>query len=152
MKTLSFLLLISLTGCSTLGTGISGKTSYEMTFSDIIPDQQNTQFSVKVKAPAGDLVEAVGNMDYQWDGGSVSVNQQTNIDSTAQADMLIQMQMINAQILSNLTSQLAPLVGPILENRTANKVIEAETKKAEAQITSEMFNKYMERWSAADEN
>lgn len=150
MFCLAILAALSFTGCATMLPSVAGKTTYSLEFKDITADQ-DTQFVVKVKAPAGDIVDVIGDMDYQWkaDGsGGVKVNQAAGVDSTGQAAMIQEVSAIQAQTMAEILNMLQQLAGPYLTAQTEQAAIRADVDKTEANVTAEQFNAFLERWAA----
>lgn len=107
---------IALQGCATWSPAVGGKTEIETTFSDVLgPDgTQNTQYSQKLKAPAGVEAKDLASMTYQWqpDGsGAIAVSSDRSADTMGQAELLkAAFESNNAQV-QMLTQSLLGLAG-----------------------------------------
>lgn len=94
---------------------MAGKTHYNVEFTDTTLDQ-NTQYKMNIKAPAGVDLASVTGMTYDWqpDGsGNISVSNDSTVNTQAQAEALVkineQQTMILGETVKALTSALEML-------------------------------------------
>ena len=117
MKTNLLVILTSwaLTGCALtpgLVPGLGGKLTYEVTLKDVASASEgegegegaasNTEFSVKISAPAGTDIKDITSFGYKWDqtGGEMSVNTDKTASTQGQADLLKQVTQSTVDALS----------------------------------------------------
>lgn len=137
-------LLMALSGCAGLPSpALSGKTSYNVEFIDQTADQ-NTQYKMNIKAPAGVDLASVTGMTYDWRpdrSGAISVSQQGNVDTNGQAAMLTeisrqQLEAFKAGMDAALNT-LAPMLGPYLQSKDNRAAINAASDADIAEIVRE---------------
>lgn len=112
---------LTLGGCVSMAPALQGKTHYSMDFVDTITPAdgeagQNTEFHVKVAAPAGVDITNLASMDYKWqpdNSGSVKVAGDTKADTTAQAAALVEVNAAQTQAFTSLIQALASAL-PVL--------------------------------------
>lgn len=125
---LPFLLALPLTGCGTLpGGALAGKTSYQVEFSDTTADQ-DTQYRMNIKAPAGVDLASVTGMTYDWkpDGsGSIAVSQDQTTDTTAQSQALVQSTATSMAAMAELLKMLTPVLSQAVNAKVEQGRIEA---------------------------
>lgn len=128
MKYLSMLTVLCLTGCGTLpGGALAGKTSYQVEFSDTTADQ-DTQYRMSIKAPAGVDIASVTGMTYDWnpDGsGKIAVSQDQATDTTAQADALVQSTAASMAAMADILRMLTPVLSQAVDAKVEQGRIEA---------------------------
>lgn len=111
----ALVLIPTMTGCVSMTPALAGKTHYQMDFVDTVqaPEGeagQNTEFHVKVSAPAGVDVTNLASMNYDWKGdgsGKIAVAGDTKADTTAQAAALVEVNAAQAQAFTGLIQALA---------------------------------------------
>lgn len=123
--------LLTLTGCGTLpGGALNGKTSYDVQFSDTTADQ-DTQYRMKIKAPAGADLASITGMVYDWnpDGtGHIAVSQDQTTDTTAQAATLAEINAQSTAAMAESVRQLLEMIGPLMTTIADGKVREGEIR------------------------
>ncbi|MFA6240149.1 MAG: hypothetical protein WC655_04425 [Candidatus Hydrogenedentales bacterium] len=119
---------------------IAGKTVYQQSFEDlgeseisesgqIIPGQV-TRYSLDIKAPAGVKLDDITGMTYAWDSfnGQIAINKSAQLDSSAQAQAMLQLNQQQMEVISSLSEALISAAAPLIGAKiTADK----ETKAAE---------------------
>lgn len=134
---------LALSGCMGMAPAVMGKTHYNVEFVDQTANQ-NTQYKMDIKAPAGVDLATVTGMTYDWqpDGsGAISVSQQGNVDTKGQAAMITevsrqQLEAFKAGMDSTLNA-LAPMIGPILQSKDNRAAINAASDAEIAEIVRE---------------
>lgn len=122
---------LGLAGCGTLpGGALAGKTSYDVQFSDTTADQ-DTQYRMKIKAPAGADLASITGMVYDWnpDGtGHIAVSQDQTTDTTAQADALVQSTAQSMAAMSSIMDKFMDIIGPLMTTYADAEVRKGEIK------------------------
>lgn len=114
------ILALLLSGCATGMPSVWGKTVYNVEFSDTTTDQ-NTQYKMNIKAPAGVDLASVTGMTYDWmpDGsGAISVSQKGNVNTESQASLIQQVGQQQNETFSVFLNAMAPLLGQKLQADT----------------------------------
>ncbi len=139
----------SLSGCATMLPAVGGKTVYDVDFTDTTADQ-NTTYSMHVKAPAGVDLATVTGMTYDWrpDGsGAIAVSQQGNVDTTTQAAMITEVSRQQLEAfqagLNTALNALAPILGQKAQSDDNQARIEAETEAEKLRAAIEIVERYM---------
>lgn len=119
----SLLGALFLSGCATTLPAVGGRTHYNVQFSDTT-NEQDTRYSMEIKAPAGAELASITGMNYDWKGGgsgSISVSQDQATDTTGQAALIseVNAQQIEAfrEILNTTLNAMAPILGQWLQSR-----------------------------------
>lgn len=120
-------------GCA----GLGGTTKYDMTFTDsqglVDPEtgentggMGDTSFHVSARGRAGDVIQQIAKMGYEWDStsGKITVASDASMDSTARAEALKEyfaMQQANfSQFVTTLQMGMT-LAAPQKQTETANQ-------------------------------
>ena len=122
------ILALLLTGCNTMLPSVGGKTTYNVKFSDVTADQ-NTNYEMHIKAPAGVDLASVTGMTYDWkpDGsGAINVSQKGNVETQGQAELIGQLGQQQIQFATVLLNTLAPYLGQKLQADTNRAEIEKD--------------------------
>ena len=101
-----------------------GKTQYNVEFSDVTEDQ-NTQYKMDIKAPAGVDLASVTGMTYNWqpDGsGNISVSNDNVIDTKAQAVMLTEINAQQTQALLQSLQMMQSILVPFLSEQKTERL------------------------------
>lgn len=120
-----------LSGCATMLPAVAGKTVYNVKFSDVTTDQ-NTNYEMHIKAPAGVDLASVTGMTYDWkpDGsGAINVSQKGNVNTETQAALVQQVSQQQVESLTVFLNALAPLLGQKLQADTERVKAEEQTKQ-----------------------
>lgn len=118
-----------LAGCSSLSPAVMGKTHYDVEFTDQTADQ-NTQYKMNIKAPAGVDLASVTGMTYDWkpDGsGAINVSQSGNVDTSNQAALIAEVSKQQVESLNMMLNALAPFLGQQIQSKDNRARIEAES-------------------------
>ena len=105
-----FPLIFLLAGCATPQLG--GKTTYDVSFQDITPEQ-STIYSMKIKAPPGVDIASVTGMTYEMqpDGSwKIKVSQDQATNTVVQAEAIVQSQALALQAATEVTKSLIPFI------------------------------------------
>jgi hypothetical protein len=129
------LVLSTLSGCVSMTPALAGKTHYEMRFVDTLTPVegeagQNTEFTVKVDAPAGVDITNLASMDYDWNpdnSGSIAVAGDTAADTTAQAAALVEVGAQQAQAFTGLIQALATVLPALTAQKPPGGVVAPST-------------------------
>lgn len=146
------LLFATVAGCAGLPSpALMGKSKYTVDFVDTVgPDgTQNTEFHSSIAAPAGDIAKIDPGATYKWqDGnGEFAVSGRGEVDSTAQASMLQEMNKQQLEAfqagLNTALNALAPIIGQKVQSSDNQAAMKAETdaerlKAAIALVEEEM--------------
>ncbi len=117
------LLALLLPGCMGLTPSVMGKTQYNVEFSDVTEDQ-NTQYKMNIKAPAGVDLASVTGMTYKWqpDGsGNISVSNDNNVNTETQAVMLTEINAQQTQALLQSMQMMQSILVPFLSDYNVQK-------------------------------
>lgn len=136
---------LALSGCIGMGPSVMGKAKYSVDFVDTqSPDgTQNTEFHSFIAAPAGEIAKIDPGAKYKWqDGnGEFSVSGRGEIDSTAQSEMITELNKQNVEAfkagMDSALNTLAPLLGPYLQSKDNRAAIEAASDADLADIVRE---------------
>lgn len=123
-----FCLVLLLSGCATGMPSVWGKTVYNVEFADVTSDQ-NTQYKMNIKAPAGVDLASVTGMSYDWqpDGsGKINVSQKGNVNTESQASLIGELGQQQIEFATVLLNTLAPYLGQKLQAETQQAEIEKE--------------------------
>ena len=141
MKYLILCLLLS--GCVTALPSVAGKTIYNVKFSDVTADQ-NTNYEMHIKAPAGVDLASVTGMTYDWqpDGsGAINVSQKGNVNTETQAALIQEVSQQQVQSLTVFLNALAPFLGQKLQADTDKAAIDADLKNKQLQLIDRLMEK-----------
>jgi len=106
-----------------LTPSVMGKTQYNVEFSDVTEDQ-NTQYKMNIKAPAGVDLASVTGMTYNWqpDGsGNISVSNDNVINTETQAVMLTEINAQQTQALLQSMQMMQSILVPFLSDYNSQK-------------------------------
>lgn len=148
------LLVVLLQGCATATPALAGKTNLTTKFSDVVtPDGgQNTQYEQTVKAPAGVQLENIASMGYKWnpDGsGDIAIASAPKADTQGQADALVQVSKMQAELIGQLMTALiqaaSPLVGQKISADAASDAASAANRAQLQALIAEAVKEAMQQ-------
>ena len=125
---------VGASGCATWAPAVSGKTHYDVEFSDVTADQA-TNYRMAIKAPAGADLASLTGMTYDWnpDGsGGIAVSQDQTTDTRGQATLIAD---VNAQSMAAVASSLSKImdvIAPFLSQYLDARVREGELQQGVA--------------------